>query len=113
MITHAFVAPRKSKLTAKQRANKAASDALAKKWGIDPDQKKKSTFVPLKSYLKVPLNQSTAHIPSRDSGAGSTPKKPVAVYTGDKMLGITVLHKSCLQPVFSSQEAIDAATMRR
>lgn len=39
--------------------------------------------------------------------------EPKAMYTGTKMIGITVLHKSCLQPVFSQEEAIDAAKMRR
>jgi hypothetical protein len=29
------------------------------------------------------------------------------------MLGITIVHKSCLQPVFSQQAAVDAASMRR
>jgi len=28
-------------------------------------------------------------------------------------LGITILHKSCLQPVFNQQAAVDAANMRR
>lgn len=34
-------------------------------------------------------------------------------YTGTECLGVTVLHKSCLQPVFNQQSAIDAARMRR
>jgi hypothetical protein len=44
---------------------------------------------------------------------GIAVKKEPKVYTGDKMLGITVLHKSCLQPVFNEQSAKDAASMRR
>lgn len=35
------------------------------------------------------------------------------IYTGNSVIGVTVLHKSCLQPVFSKQEAVDAANMRR
>jgi len=35
------------------------------------------------------------------------------VYTGDKMLGISVLHKSNAVPVFSRQDAIDISKMRR
>ncbi len=34
-------------------------------------------------------------------------------YTGDKVLGVAVLHKSCLQPVFSQEAAIEVARMRR
>jgi hypothetical protein len=29
------------------------------------------------------------------------------------MIGIAVLHKSCLQPIFSNEEAIEVAKMRR
>jgi hypothetical protein len=35
------------------------------------------------------------------------------VYTGDKMLGIGTLHKSNAVPVFSQEEALDMAKMRR
>ena len=45
------------------------------------------------------------------TGACST--KPSPTYTGSEMIGITVLHKSCLQPVFSKEAAEDAAKMRR
>jgi len=44
---------------------------------------------------------------------GSTALKDVKVYTGDKMIGIAIIHKSCLQPVFSKQAATDTAQMRR
>jgi hypothetical protein len=40
-------------------------------------------------------------------------KKPSPTYTGEKVLGVAVLHKSCLQPVFSQEEAIEVAKMRR
>ena len=43
-------------------------------------------------------------------------KKDTMVYSGEnKLIGIAVLHKSCLQPVFASnkQAAIDIANMRR
>ena len=44
---------------------------------------------------------------------GAVSSKPSQQYTGDMVKGITVVHKSCLQPVFTEQEAIDAAHMRR
>lgn len=44
---------------------------------------------------------------------GAVSSKPNQQYTGDEMLGITVMHKSCLQPVFNQQAALDAAKMRR
>lgn len=44
-------------------------------------------------------------------GTGSLPA--TKTYTGDKVLGIAVMHKSCLQPVFSEEAAKDSAKMRR
>jgi hypothetical protein len=35
------------------------------------------------------------------------------VYTGDKLIGIAVMHKSNLVPIFSTQEAEEVAKMRR
>jgi hypothetical protein len=48
-----------------------------------------------------------------DGIPGSCGKKPSPTYTGTKMIGIAVLHKSCLQPIFSNEEAIEVAKMRR
>lgn len=45
----------------------------------------------------------------KDEGTAKDKKQ----YTGGKMIGVTVLHKSCLQPVFNQDAAIDAARMRR
>lgn len=39
--------------------------------------------------------------------------EPAPTYTGSKIVGIAVLHKSCLQPVFSREAAEDTAKMRR
>jgi hypothetical protein len=44
---------------------------------------------------------------------GACKTKQTPTYTGSKIIGIAVLHKSCLQPVFSQEEAIDVARMRR
>ena len=63
--------------------------------------------------LAPPPGRETPYIPSRDSDIGVAAKKDIPVYTGDKMLGVTILHKSCLQPVFNEQAAVDAAHMRR
>lgn len=51
---------------------------------------------------------------SLDTGVkGAVKVKETQHYTGDRLLGITILHKSCLQPVFSQEQAIEAAHMRR
>lgn len=44
---------------------------------------------------------------------GPCSSKPSPTYTGTNILGIAVLHKSCLQPIFSNEEAIEVAQMRR
>lgn len=45
--------------------------------------------------------------------AGTGAKKDVPQYTGTKMVGVGVMHKSNLVPVFSDEEAQAQAKMRR
>jgi hypothetical protein len=89
---------------------------LLKRQGVEAEQKRQTRALkapPLDYRLTTPVGRTnTHHIPSRDTGGNATLAAP-KVYTGDKVLGVTVLHKSCLQPVFSKQDAIDAAKMRR
>lgn len=89
---------------------------LQKKWGVKQESKKRKTAMSAPSLdykLSAPAGRATSnHIPSRETAGCST--APVhKVYTGTKVLGVTIVHKSCLQPVFNQQEAIDAANMRR
>ena len=63
--------------------------------------------------LGPPPGRETRFIPSHDSGVGVAAKKENPVYTGDKVLGVSIVHKSCLQPVFSETQAKDFASMRR
>jgi hypothetical protein len=51
--------------------------------------------------------------PSLNSGVGTAVKADIPVYTGDKMIGIGVLHKSNAVPVFSDEEAVEISKMRR
>ena len=52
--------------------------------------------------------------PSAPMSGGIAAKKESIQYSGDRnLLGISILHKSCLQPVFDKQTAIDNAKMRR
>jgi len=70
--------------------------------------------------------KGTAYVPSqpyrRDTGpryeslnsdTGNAFKSPDKVYTGDAMLGISVLHKSNGIPVFRDQDIKDISKMRR
>ena len=59
-------------------------------------------------------HREVPYYPSRDTGLGNA-TKPIRgdVYTGTAMKGIGTLHKSNAVPIFSNEEAIDQANMRR
>jgi hypothetical protein len=64
--------------------------------------------------LSIPEGRNTtAHIKSKVTEGGTATLQPAKVYTGDKMLGIGQLHKSNAVPVFSSDEVVNIARMRR
>jgi hypothetical protein len=91
---------------------------LQKRWGVDAEDKKRKRAMaaePLVYSLGTPIGRSNTHnIKSLDTGhSGPVSSKPAPKYTGSEILGITILHKSCLQPVFNQQAAVDAANMRR
>lgn len=101
----------------KARELDASWKELQKKWEVDAEEKKRKRALaaePLSYKLSTPVGRTnTHHIPSRNTGDGIASSKPVPQYTGSEMIGVTILHKSCLQPVFNEQEAKDAASMRR
>lgn len=57
--------------------------------------------------------KETPNAPASFVPGGGCTKKPPQVYTGDKILGISTMHKSNMVPVFSSDEAVEIARMRR
>lgn len=61
----------------------------------------------------IPPRGTNAKITSKGDTVGIAPKPDQKVYTGDKVIGISIVHKSCLQPVFSAEQAKDFAEMRR
>lgn len=75
----------------------------------------------MKKIMAGPLNvtdtkfrrDGTKDIPSLQSDVCDTSLKTTHHYTGDKLIGIAIMHKSCLQPIFSKQQAEDSAHMRR
>ena len=101
----------------KARELDASWKELQKKWEVDADEKRRQRALkaePLTYKLSSPPGRSTSnHIPSRNTGDGIASSKPVPQYTGTKMLGIGVMHKSNSVPIFSDEEAIEIATMRR
>ena len=101
----------------KSRELDASWKELQKKWEVDADEKRRSRAMkaPALEYkLTTPPGRATSNnIPSRNTGDGIGASKPVQQYTGTKMLGIGVMHKSNSVPIFSDQEAVEIATMRR
>ena len=79
--------------------------------------KKKKLNTDMENYKPEPSipegRNTTAHIKSRGDGVGNAVLPPSKVYTGDKVLGISQLHKSNGIPVFRSEDIIDIARMRR
>lgn len=73
----------------------------------------RGAFKPLKVGPTYPPGREPQHIPSRDSGGGVAALPPQKVYTGDKIKGIGTLHKSNAVPIFSDEEAVAIAHMRR
>ena len=67
----------------------------------------------LEYKLTVPEGRSSRTLRSLSTVGGGTAKPADKVYTGTKMLGVGVLHKSNAVPVFSEDDAKDLAKMRR
>lgn len=62
----------------------------------------------------VALRSSTTRLlPSHGMSIGNTDLVERPKYTGENLLGIAVMHKSNLVPVFKAQDAVDIARMRR
>jgi len=91
---------------------------LQKKWGVEAEEKKRKRALSAPSLnstysLKIPEGRNTtAHIKSVDTG-GNAVLKPSKVYTGTMVKGIATMHKSNAVPVFSDEQAVDIARMRR
>lgn len=89
---------------------------LLKKWGIEQQEKRKKRAMsapPLVSPTPVYRGSDQPKIPSLPFTGGPCTKPEQKVYTGSKIKGIGTMHKSNAVPIFSDEEAIDIAKMRR
>jgi len=113
----------KKKFASAEHARKAREldeswKELQKRWAVEIEDKKRTRALSAPSLsstysLKIPEGRNTtAHIKSVDTGGNAT-LKPAKVYTGTKVKGIATMHKSNAVPVFSDEEAVDIARMRR
>jgi hypothetical protein len=99
---------KKRKPTKKQRELKEQWEAMLKKYETKPVLRKGEPMKAAKQFVR-----ETPYHPSLNSGYHDTSAKPTKVYTGTKMLGIGTMHKSNSVPIFSNEEAVEIATMRR
>lgn len=108
----------KQKFRNAEQARKAREQAeawqdLLKRHGVQNSKKKeKPKFVPLPTNNK-PYRRETPEIKSLPFTGGPCLKNPEKVYTGDKIKGIGTMHKSNAVPIFSDEQAIEIAKMRR
>jgi hypothetical protein len=93
--------------------------AIAKNVTVAPPKAKRGrkastpvhvSAVPL---LTVPQERSVRKHASHVTPGGEASARPSPQYTGDAVLGISTLHKSNAVPVFSREDAVDIAKMRR
>lgn len=91
-------------------------NTLKKSYGVELEEKKRKSGLnskPLTLPKRVFRGQEMLNKPSLNNGVGTAVKADIPVYTGNKMIGIGVLHKSNAVPVFSDEEAVDISKMRR
>ena len=110
-----FTSPAKSKKrkpNAKQRELQAEWEKLLKKY-----EPKKPIAKPKDAgwtySLGKPACRETPKIPSLPFTAGPCTKSPDKVYTGTAIKGIGTMHKSNAVPIFTDEQAVEIATMRR
>ncbi len=69
---------------------------------------------PISPVVTDPVIRTTGQQPVKakyTTDVGALPNKNT--YTGSEVKGIAVMHKSCLQPIFTDEQAKDSAKMRR
>jgi len=103
---------KKRKPNAKQRELQSDWEKLLKKYEPKKPLPKRNDEGFTYS-LGVPARRETPKIPSLPFTAGPCTKAPDKVYTGTAIKGIGTMHKSNAVPVFSDEEAIEIARMRR
>jgi hypothetical protein len=104
----------------KSRELEESWKALQKQWGIEAENKKRRRAMSAETLessgysLKISADRNTtAHIKSLGQDNGVALLKSAPVYTGTKIKGIGTMHKSNAVPIFSDEEAVAIANMRR
>jgi hypothetical protein len=104
---------KKQKPSAKQRELQKSWDDMLKKYATKTVVKPKPQQLSDVYSLGRPACRETPKIPSLPFTGGACALKPNPVYTGTAIKGIGTMHKSNAVPIFSDEEAVAIATMRR
>ena len=114
LIHTSFKKSKPKKPTAKQRELKSNWEAMLKKYEPKNPVKSVAKQELRDTYsLGRPACRETPKIPSLPFTGGPCSLKPNPVYTGTAIKGIGTMHKSNAVPIFSNEEAVAIATMRR
>lgn len=111
IIHTSFKKSKAKKPTAKQRQLQSDWEKLLKKY--EPKKPIAQTKDTWNYSLGAPARRETPKIPSLPFTGGVCSKKETPVYTGTAIKGIGTMHKSNAVPIFSDEQAIEIATMRR
>lgn len=108
MIHTSLGKSKKRKPNAKQRELQTEWEKILKKY-----EPKKIPTSTMSLVTKKPYIRETKKIPSLPFTAGPCTKAPDKVYTGTAIKGIGTMHKSNAVPIFSDEQAVEIARMRR
>lgn len=109
---------RNAEAAQKARSAEAEWKALKERWGVEDQERKRNKALKapaMSSYTLSypPGREPKQHIPSKETGVGIAVRPADKVYTGTAMLGVATMHKSNAVPVFSEEDAVEIARMRR
>ena len=111
IIHTSFKKSKAKKPNAKQRQLQSDWEKLLKKYeSKKPIAKSRDNWT---YSLGIPACRETPKIPSLPFTADPCVKKETQRYTGTAMKGIGTMHKSNSVPIFTDEQAVEIATMRR
>ena len=103
-----------------QRARELSASwtKLKQEWGATEQESKRNRALRAPAMTSYSLSyppgrEPKQNIPSKDTGVAMAVKVESQIYSGGNIIGIGQLHKSNAVPVFSQEDAIDIAKMRR
>lgn len=114
IYTSASSRRKKRKPTRADLEAKANLDKLNAKWDRMYGKVTRKQLRPAEiPVLSAPPGREGTNLKSLATPGGSTAAKPQHIYSGEKIKGVALMHKSNYAPVFDDQDAIDMARMRR